>query len=294
MAGLSRDISLLRYPGSKQKLLPYLKAILIENCLAPRAIIEPFVGGGSVFLHFLTNGLVEKAVISDKDILISSFWRILFAEPGTLSTFVKKVDITVDNYYKYKTIACRPAKYSRRQLAKACLFLNRTSFSGILAPSSGPIGGARQKSRYKIDCRFNREALVDKIEYISAFADQVTVLNYDWRAAVSCAKKWYSAAYATDETFYYLDPPFHNKAPDLYRTYFTADQHRQLRDFLRTFIPPWVLSYDNASPIRKLYSDTGWSPFHVDMPYSINSHAKRIEKEVVISTLRLPAFPAKP
>lgn len=294
MARLSRDISPLRYPGSKKKLLPYLEAILVENRLAPRAIIEPFTGGGSVFLHFLTNGLVERAIISDKDILISSFWQTLFAEPSVLATFVREVDITIKSYYKYKAIARNPANHSRRQLAKACLFLNRTSFSGILAPSSGPIGGVHQESKYKIDCRFNRETLVDKIDYISAFGGQVTVLNYDWHATVSRARKWLSATYSYDETFYYLDPPFYNKARNLYRTYFTAEQHSQLRDFLRTFDLPWVLSYDDVSPVRKIYSATAWSPFHVDMPYSINSHAKRIEKELVISALRLPILPAKP
>ena len=41
------------------------------------------------------------------------------------------------------------------QRALACLFLNRTSFSGILAPGAGPLGGWQQASVYTIDCRYN-------------------------------------------------------------------------------------------------------------------------------------------
>lgn len=50
----------------------------------------------------------------------------------------------------------------------------------------------------------------------------------------------------------------------------------------------WILSYDKAEEIKKLYSV--YKPIHVQMAYSVNSPAKRLEKEYVITPLKLPRF----
>jgi len=49
-----------------------------------------------------------------------------------------------------------------------------------------------------------------------------------------------------------------------------------------------VLSYDNAPEIKKMYSQKKYIKTHIEVPYSINSHAKRIEKELIITPLSLP------
>jgi hypothetical protein len=61
-----------------------------------------------------------------------------------------------------------------------------------------------------------------------------------------------------------------------------------LAAFLQRFPYPWVLSYDNAVEIRKLYSRHKGQSLHVEVPYSINSQAKRIANELIISPLELP------
>lgn len=59
----------------------------------------------------------------------------------------------------------------------AGLFLNRMNFSGILP--SKPIGGLSQSSKYKIDCRFNKERIVSLIRDISKFRNRIEVVNQD-------------------------------------------------------------------------------------------------------------------
>lgn len=279
-----RNISPLRYPGSKQNLIPYIERILVHNCLSPDILVEPFVGGGSVFLSLITRGIAEEAIISDYDPLLYSFWSTVFSEPHLLIEFVEHVHVDLKTFYKYKKVSKNPKSFNKNQLAKACLFLNRTSFSGIIAPSAGPIGGSRQESEYKIDCRFNRSAIISKIEYISAFQDQVTILPYDWQKAVSHSLKKYSKG----KVLFYFDPPFYHKAKDLYRTFFAKPQHEKLAAFLHKFPHNWVLSYDNAPEIRKLYSGHKGQSLHVEIPYSINSQCKRIANELIISPLKVP------
>jgi DNA adenine methylase len=274
----------LRYPGSKRKLLKYFDKVLSFNNMAPQILVEPFVGGGSVFLHFLLNKNTKKIIIADKDILIYSFWKTLFCECSHLIRFIKSVKVNLNTFDRYRTISDNPNKHSITTLAEACLFLNRTSFSGILNSGAGPIGGRRQTSQYKIDCRFGRENLIKKIEKIAAFRNRVTVLCCDWADTINYAIK--SLKYPPNEILFYLDPPFYKKADQLYRHFFEERDHEILRNTVIGLKQSWILSYDKARQIEKLYSNS--KSLHVQAPYSINSPATRLEKELIITSFKLP------
>ncbi len=272
----------LRYPGSKNKLVKYLHKVLEFNDFKPSVLVEPFVGGGSVFLGFLANDLVTHAVIGDKDRLVFSFWKILFEEPQYLISFVKKVKVNVENFDYYKCIANNESKFSERKLAEACLFLNRTSFSGILANTAGPIGGRKQKSEYKIDCRFNRKAIAKKLRAISVYGSKVTVLPYDWSQTIEYALRKYN----NKQAFFYVDPPFYKKADKLYRLYFKDNSlHLALSKKLQKMKHKWILSYDRVPEIKQMYAS--FIQRSLAFPYSINSPARRIEKEYLITSKSL-------
>lgn len=285
-------ISPLRYPGSKRRLAPYLHSIVLHNKLKPNVLIEPFVGGASVSLYFLKNKIVEKAVISDGDKLVSCFWSVLFSNPSRLIEFVRNVKVNLHSFYAYKAIARSAENVNDEELAEACLFLNRTSFSGILTDRVGPLGGREQKSEYKISCRFNREAIIKRIEYISQFARKVTVLPYSWRDTIEWAERWLSKRKKLNKPLFYFDPPFFNKADELYREYFPPEEHELFQRRILALKHDWILSYDNAPEIKKMYSRDGKMHMHVQMPYSINSGSRRLEKELIITPLSIPPVPS--
>lgn len=56
----------------------------------------------------------------------------------------------------------------------ATFFLNRTNRSGIL--KGGVIGGKQQTGKWKIDCRFNKKDLIDRVETIAAHSDRIHFL----------------------------------------------------------------------------------------------------------------------
>lgn len=285
---ITKYLSPLRYPGSKKKLVLYLYEIMKLNKLNSNVLVEPFVGGGSISLHFLLNGIVNKIIIADKDRLIYSFWKVLFSNPDYLIDFIKKVKINLNTFYKYKKITRTYENYKKEKLAEACIFLNRTSFSGIMTDRVGPLGGKKQQSQYKIDCRFNKKRIIEKIEYISTFNQSVTVLCCDWKNTIKYAQDWNRNKKKLNKLFFYFDPPFYNKADNLYRCYFNQEEHKQLNKEITNLNYNWVLSYDNTPEIIKLYSNDKCKKVHVKIPYSINSHAKRIEKELIITPLLLP------
>lgn len=279
-----KAISPLRYPGSKRKLFNYLERVLAYNNSSPHILVEPFVGGGSIFLNFLSRHEESRAIIADKDELVYSFWKTLFTEPTYLINFIKKARVNLKTFDQYRYISSHPAEFNRKKLAEACLFLNRTSFSGILNNSAGPIGGREQKSIYKIDCRFGRKNLIRNIKSISAFKNRVVILPYDWEETLKYTAK--KGKYKKASLLFYFDPPFYKKAGQLYRHYFDSISHRNLRDKLMKLKQPWILSYDRAGEIQKFYST--FPRINVSMPYSINSPAKRLEKELIITPLKLP------
>ncbi len=280
-----KNLSPLRYAGSKKNLAPYLHQIIKYNKIKPTILVEPFVGGGSVTLYFLKNNIVEKAIISDKDPLIFSFWKTVFTNSEYLIDFVKHVDVNLETFYEYKKIARNCKKYKNEKLAEACIFLNRTSFSGLLTDEAGPLGGKSQKSDYKLDCRFNINSLIKKIEIVASYSKRVTVLSYDWRETIDFVKEKLKAEKKSNSIIFYLDPPFYNKANKLYRAYFQIKDHKLLFDSVINLPDCWVLSYDNAPEIKKMYASKK-SVLNIEMLYSINS--KRREKELVITPLELP------
>ena len=116
-----------------------------------------------------------------------------------------------------------------RDQALTCFFLNRTSFSGILEAKAGPLGGRKQDSPYKIDCRFPRQTLVKRIRQAAAHSDKVSaVWNCSWEDSIARIRSMQTEGeLPSDNLFFYFDPPFFEEAEALYRYYFTGDDHRQ-------------------------------------------------------------------
>lgn len=203
-----KSLSPLRYPGSKRKIVRYLDRILNANKLEPKILVEPFVGGGSVFLHFLSQDNSRRAIIGDKDELVYAFWKTALRDPKKLFKFISNVQVNLKTFDYYRKVANSPKKFPVSTLAEACIFLNRTSFSGILNRSAGPIGGRKQESEYRIDCRFNKKELIKQISSVSLLGDRVTVLPYDWRKTIQFAQK---KKISNEKVLFYFDPPFLEK-----------------------------------------------------------------------------------
>jgi DNA adenine methylase len=280
----ARIISPLRYPGAKRRLVGYISKILHLNSLHPKLFVEPFAGGASVGLQLLNDNLVDKIALGEKDPLIAGFWKTVFKDPKWLIERIEEIDISVENWKYFKENSFR----SHRDRALACIYLNRTSFSGILAPGAGPIGGYSQKSEHKIDCRFPVRTIIKRIQQAASLGDRVLFVdNAGWERTI---RKVEALGYRRKEVFYYLDPPFYEKAKRLYTHSFQEEEHLNLRDFLVRLRKPWLLSYDPAEPVLKMYSDNGCVPRRIDILYSASAGPSLIQAQEFIIT-NLPHLP---
>ena len=279
-------VSPLRYPGSKRRLVGYLAEALRLSGLRPDLLIEPFAGGASVSLQLLASDAVGRAALGEKDRLVADFWRTVFDEPDYLCREVQRWTPSVSEWERLRMLAPR----SPRTRARKCLFLNRTSFSGVLSDSAGPIGGKAQTSAYGIGCRFPKGRLQRRIRQAAALAPRVPLVHYgDWRDAVQAAL----ALTEPERAFVYLDPPFYRKADRLYRHHFDDAEHARLADGVADLAKrrvPFLLSYDDADEVAELYLDRGLAPSRIELVYSATGRGGPTKAaELVVSNL--PVLP---
>jgi DNA adenine methylase len=284
-------LSPLRYPGSKRRLIGYIKEALEINGLKPSLYVEPFIGGASVALQLMQEDLVDKVILMDIDPWIASFWQTVFFDTDWLIEQIQTVEVTLEKWWEFK----KSKPVSIRDQALTCFFLNRTSFSGILEVKAGPIGGKQQASKYKLDCRFRREVLVERIKQASLFKEKVhSVFSCSWVDGIQQIRNLQGKGMLTSENvFFYFDPPFFEEAEALYRYYFIDEDHRRLRDYLLELSDKFILSYDAAPQVKALYGialDNGTNGTHqhqVELLYSLAKISERKRgKEVIISNLK--------
>ncbi|MEU8194405.1 DNA adenine methylase [Microbispora amethystogenes] len=277
-------ISPLRYPGAKRQLVPVIEELIAANIPPPRLLVEPFCGGATTTLRLLGSGAVEHGILADVDPLVASFWRTASFDAKWLVDAMYELDITVEAWDKWR--ASSPT--ARRDRALKCLFLNRTTFSGILHGRAGPIGGRAQASPYKIDCRFGREGLARRINGVADLAATGRLLDVwqcDWRTALARVSKSFGNLDEA-EIMFYLDPPYVEKAPWLYEWSFESAEHTKLAATLRSGLSyRWLLSYDDTPTVRALYGgDSSYTTLHVSYRYTAAGSEKRTVKDELLVT----------
>lgn len=242
----------LRYPGGKAKVLEFMKELIIENFSTKKpAYIEPYAGGAAVALGLLIEDYVSEIHINDFDIAIYSFWQYCIKHNS--KRFIQKIlntDITIEEWHKQLKIYNNPNSKKGFELGFAAFFLNRCNRSGILK-GGGVIGGKSQAGSYKLDCRFNKEELVRRIQQIVKFKDKIHVYNEDAKKLLQRDdfKKLFKSS------LLYLDPPYYKQGKKLYKNFYKHEDHKEISNIMKKLHTKWLVSYDNQEEIRKLYND---------------------------------------
>ena len=236
----------LRYPGGKRKLANFIKDAIVQNGILGGTYIEPFAGGASVALHLLFNNYVEKVIINDIDRSIYSFWDCVLNDTKELCDRINDIEITVEEWEKQRIIQLNKENAALIDLAFSTFFLNRTNRSGII--KGGIIGGKEQSGNWKIDARFNKANLIQRIEKIASSKDKISVHCLDSMDLIN------SLSLEIDErTLIYFDPPYYNQGSTLYVNHFTHEDHVKLSDYIKKLECKWILTYDETPEILGMY-----------------------------------------
>lgn len=236
----------LRYPGGKAKLAWLLKTLLDKNRLCDGVYVEPYAGGAGVALDLLLTGYVRKIQLNDLNPGVFAFWDTVVNEPEALCRKISRATVSIPAWKRHRKVIENYHSADRLELAFAFLFLNRTNRSGII--NAGVIGGLDQSGTWKIDARFYRETLIDRIELIAEHADKIEVSNED---AVKFLRK--IDRVLPQKSLIYLDPPYFVQGKRLYDNFYNPEDHQAIATLVSQLKAPWMVSYDDTPEIRAMY-----------------------------------------
>lgn len=268
----------LRYPGGKTGFAQTLIEIIRANHLSDHVYVEPYAGGAGAGLYLLLHEHVRSIVINDLDRAIYAFWNTVVSNPSRLIEAILSCELTID-FWREQFNIFRSASASEFELAFATLYLNRTNRSGIL--TGGPIGGLSQSGNWKLDARFNRDALANRIRLIGRYSNRIRVMNSDGAELVADLSK-------NQNLFFYLDPPYVDKGSGLYLNSYTRKDHEALANRLNSLnTTNWILSYDDSDFVRNLYVNRN-NKLAFSLPYQ--AHSRRTGSEICIlsDSLEIP------
>ncbi len=265
----------LRYPGGKTSLFDFFSKVISAHGWTDVAYIEPYAGGAGAALPLLFLEKVDKIVINDFDKAIFAFWKSVTELSDDFIALVRSTPVSVREWERQKEIYRTADVSDILQLGFATFFLNRTNRSGIL--NAGPIGGKSQMGQWKIDARFNKVNLIDKLKLIAFYKERITVLNEDGVDLIERAA-------SNPKSFFYIDPPYFAKGADLYLNAFKLDDHTKLaRTLMRHSNAKWLLSYDNERTIHDLYPGRPHEVF--SLKYSAHQDSKSGQELMFFSDL---------
>lgn len=270
----------LRYPGGKASLLGLVSRIIRLNKLQYGHYAEPYAGGCGLALGLLYGGHVSDIHINDIDRGIWAFWHVVLNRTDEFIDLMNRTPITVDEWRRRREMQQNQRGLDQLEIAFTTFFLNRTNRSGIIK-NAGVIGGLRQSGKYTVDCRFTKSELERRIRRIRKYREHIHLHRKDALDFLRHVER-----NLPEKTFLCIDPPYFNKGPTLYTSFYSAEDHAKVAEKVLSLDRPWIISYDRCDEISGLYASR--RQFEVSLNYSVQ--VKRIGSELLVASkgLRVP------
>jgi DNA adenine methylase len=270
----------LRYPGGKSRLAPFILSLIKSNNLVGSYYIEAFAGGAGIAWYLLFNGHVSKVILNDLDPAIYAFWHVVFFKTEELCNKIINTPINIKIWKEQKNILENPKSYTQLELGFATFYLNRTNRSGIIR--GGVIGGKNQTSKWKINARYNKRDLLQRIRRIAKYRESVKLYKLDALIFIKSKLPKIKEKYLV-----FIDPPYIHRGHDLYMNNYHTKEHSKLATIIKNKKNiNWVVSYDNVPEIKNYYGSYRRRLFHLN--YSINHRYLGSEVMVFSPTLTIP------
>ena len=253
-----RYISPLRYPGGKARLGSFLDRAIRMSGFKGCHYVEPYAGGAGAGLSLLWNDTVSLVHINDASPAISAFWKSVLESNSEFCDRVANAVLDIDTWHAQRFVLSQAARSSEIDLGFAAFYLNRTNRSGIIG-TGGVIGGLAQEGKWKMDARFNRDSLIERIRWVGRHRERIRITGQDALALLDGLSD-------TVETFVYLDPPYYHNADRLYDHWYRPEDHAAIYQAVQKLTQPWVVSYDDCPEIRRLYN--GMRSCNLSLRYS--------------------------
>lgn len=250
--------TVLRYAGGKSRAIKIITPFVKDY----DTIVSPFLGGGSLEVHWANMG--KKVIATDIFGMLVNFWNELLNNPDALADELEKIKPTEEVYRTIKEIlVCNPETQSmlrhwptdfykrdpvilpKTKLAAYYYFNHNTSYG------PGFLGWASK-------IYMNQKKWDKTIEKVRSFScPNLFVHKNSFEKLIAKYPK----------EFLYLDPPYYTEKDEdnkmlggIYPmknipVHHDSFDHELLRDTLINHKGDFVLSYNNCETIREYYKD---------------------------------------
>lgn len=110
--------------------------------------------------------------------------------------------------------------------------------------------------------------MIKKIE-IKNYKEKIVFSNLD-------AIKFIKKIEDIDNSFIFFDPPYYDKGKELYMNFYEHEDHKKLANNIFGLKNDWIVTYDNVTSIREIYSDYQQDEFEISYTLQDKKKAKEI------------------
>lgn len=259
----------VKWAGGKRQLIPVLNKHIPENY---GTYFEPFLGGGAMLFHVVTNNSKQKCIVSD---LNSDLVLAYITIRDKVDELISSLKNHSKNYFKnsksyYYAVRDSEPK-SQVEKTSRLIFLNRTCFNGLYRVNSKgkfnvPLG------RYTNPNIVNEENLKSVSEVLKS--NKIHISCRDFSATIGDVKQ---------DDFVYFDPPYQPVSSTAnFTSYtnrdFTYDDLKRLCNLCEKLDSKgckFMLSNSNSEEVLEIFSNNSWKVFELEANRTINSNSRK-------------------
>ncbi|SQC02890.1 mjaIIIM: modification methylase MjaIII [Clostridium tetanomorphum] len=230
----------LKWAGGKSQLLHEIIQELPINIKQIKRYVEPFVGAGAVFIHFLENNYFEEYIINDINYKLINLYKVIRDRPDDLIEKLEKLKaqyLESDSeereqlFYKIRT-NFNNAECDIIQSSAYFIFLNKTCFNGLYRENS--------KGEFNVPFgKYKNPSFFDELQ-LREISRLLNLKNENGEFKVKILNKSFDELeeYVDINTFVYCDPPYRPVTLGGFTSYnksnFNDKEQILLRDFFET------------------------------------------------------------
>ncbi len=230
----------LKWAGGKSQLLHEIIQELPINIKQIKRYVEPFVGAGAVFIHFLENNYFEEYIINDINSKLINLYKVIRDRPDDLIEKLEKLKaqyLESDSeereqlFYKIRT-NFNNEECDIIQSSAYFIFLNKTCFNGLYRENS--------KGEFNVPFgKYKNPSFFDELQ-LREISRLLNLKNENGEFKVKILNKSFDELeeYVDINTFVYCDPPYRPVTLGGFTSYnksnFNDKEQILLRDFFET------------------------------------------------------------
>lgn len=255
----------IKWAGGKRQLLSQLLHHVPSEY---NRYIEPFLGGGAMFLAVQP----KQAIVSDINPEIINAFKVIKTDHKGLMKKLNRMKNNEDYFYKVRKQ--KPADLSNTDRAARFIYLNKTCFNGLYRENS--------KGEFNVPFAhhenpsfFDENNMIDLHAYLNT--SEVEFLCDDYKDILAKAQKG---------DFIYLDSPYYPLKKNSFTKYFKSDfsekDHKELAALFRELDKKGcfvLMSNSNTKFVKDLYKD--FKIIEIEARRSINSKGTGRQKDKI-------------